>query len=96
VDSVLKAFSPSDNGSDAAFLDDDILESTYFAIMGAISLMPQPHSTPVTLDQFRKNAKDSASGFSDLMRKALQGNDLNLWYPVVTHGTFPTYSGPLH
>jgi hypothetical protein len=45
------------------------------------------HPSLVSFDQCINNAtKMGASGFTDLLRKALRTKELSLWLPVVTHG----------
>ncbi|KAH9161163.1 hypothetical protein EDB89DRAFT_1914070 [Lactarius sanguifluus] len=45
----------------------------------------------VDVDQFKRNlTKKSASGFINLLREAINGNNGELWNPVVTHDVFHT------
>jgi len=75
------------NGTDAAFKSDDVLTAIYAVVSSASAFLPDP-KTLVHVDRFKTNVtKKSASGFIDLLREAVNGNNDRLWCPVVTHGT---------
>jgi len=66
----------------------DISANTLLCVFAFVQKFMIP-SLVINFDQFRKNVtKKSASGFADLLRKALGVNDSNLWLPVVTHDVF--------
>jgi hypothetical protein len=107
-DDVLKALADSlrllltvwnDDGSDYAFTRNETLTVIYGSVGASLTLLPNPPTSLVDLAQFKQNArKKSASGFANLLRKALQANDLSLWVPVVAHGASPplTYDRPMY
>jgi hypothetical protein len=69
-------------------LDDDNFSrhTIYNAIRASMPSQP----SLVSFDQCKKNAtRMGASGFNDLLRKALPTKELSLWLPVVTHGASP-------
>ena len=75
----------NDEGSNTAF-DNERLAIIHTVVESSAS---SPESL-VSVDQFLKNAtKQSASGFINLLTKALKEKDLSFWRPVVTHGTSP-------
>jgi hypothetical protein len=88
---VLISTTWNDDGSDYAFTSDEILTMIYSTVSGGVlRLLPNPPTSLVEFTQFKKNArKKSASGFANLLRKALQADDLSLWDAVVAHGASP-------
>src|SRR5580698_8358295 len=77
--------------SQASFLEIDDGPTISGHILHAVYAVVSMTSSPIiNWDQFEKNVtKKSASGFADLLRKALGTNDFTLWLPVVTHGVSP-------
>jgi hypothetical protein len=74
-----------DDGSDTAFHEG--LGFIHNVVLAFETSCPE---SLVPYDQFKKNAtKTGASGFADLLRKALKEEDLKFWRPIVTHGTSP-------
>jgi len=77
-----------ENWNDVGTFDAEVLLTIYAAIWSSAK-RSRPQSL-VRFDQFKRNAtKKSASGFIDLLKKALKGRSKDLWRTVVTHGMSP-------
>ena len=77
-----------ENWNDVGTFDVGLLSAIYGAIWSSAK-RSRPQSL-VRFDQFKRNAtKKSASGFIDLLKKALKGGSKDLWRTVVTHGMSP-------
>ena len=74
---------------DPLFID-PFSDGTPYVLYGYVRSLATAASPVIDFAQFKENVtKDSASGFADLLRKALGTKDLTLWLPVVTHGESP-------
>ncbi|KAH9039905.1 hypothetical protein EDB84DRAFT_1019205 [Lactarius hengduanensis] len=77
------------DSTDATLKSDRVLTRIYTLVSAAFAL----HGAKglVDVDQFKMNlTKESGSGFVDLLREAINGNNEELWSPVVTHDVFYT------
>ncbi len=88
-----KKLDDSTKGTDAAF--QNFLSMVHSALFAASFLVGSfPRSFLDSVNQLspktiRTNAtKQRASGFVDMFKEAVNGNDWRLWGPVVSHGTF--------
>lgn len=80
---------------DGTFNNDNDLGSIYLSVCQPLRKFSN-FTNVVSEAQFKKNARTkSASAFFDLLREALNGNDLSLWVPVVTHGASPPTMNPV-
>ena len=74
---------------DPLFID-PFSDGTLYVLYGYVRRLATATSAVIDFAQFKENVtKKSASGFADLLRKALGTKDLTLWRPVVTHGESP-------
>ena len=71
-----------------------IADYTLLFVHEAVYKSTTQSTTPIQVvdrDQYERNVtKKSASGFTDLLVKALGSEDLTLWLPVITHGASPS------
>ena len=76
---------------DPLFINDgSFSDGTLYVLYGYVRRLATAASPANDFAQFKENVtKKSASGFADLLRKALGTKDLTLWHPVVTHGESP-------
>ncbi len=78
----------AENWNDVGTFDGEVLATIHTTIWNSAK-RSRPKSL-VRFDQFKRNAtKKSASGFIDLLKKALKGGSKDLWRTVVTHGMSP-------
>ena len=75
--------------TDGPSIGSDTLQFVYEVVRRSTTQLTTPIQI-IDRDQYKRNVtKKSASGFTDLLIKALGSNDLTLWLPVVTHGESP-------
>ncbi|KAH9175248.1 hypothetical protein EDB89DRAFT_2241091 [Lactarius sanguifluus] len=75
---------------DATLKSDEVLIRIYTLVSSAFALRDSAMGL-VNIDEFKMNlTKKSASGFVNLLRGAINGNNEELWSPVVTHDVFHT------
>jgi len=93
MDNNVKKLDNSTKGTDAAF--QNFLSMVHSALFAASFLVGSfPRSFLDSVNQLspktiRTNAtKQRASGFVDMFKEAVNGNDWRLWGLVVSHGTF--------
>ncbi|KAH9175259.1 hypothetical protein EDB89DRAFT_2092796 [Lactarius sanguifluus] len=78
------------DSTDATLKSDEVLTRIYTLVSSAFALHDSATGL-VNVDQFKKNlTKKNGSGFVDLLREAINGNNEELWSPVVTHDVFHT------
>ncbi|KAH8998873.1 hypothetical protein EDB86DRAFT_3075930 [Lactarius hatsudake] len=78
------------DSTDATLKSDEVLTRIYTLVSSAFGLHDSATGL-VNVDQFKKNlTKKNGSGFVDLLREAINGNNEELWSPVVTHDVFHT------
>ncbi|KAH9074735.1 hypothetical protein EDB83DRAFT_2312265 [Lactarius deliciosus] len=84
VPMVLAEVNWQDNHTDTAF---ENLTDAIYGIVKTFTHISRPDADNlVDMGQFKENvAKKHASGFVNLLRKALKENNLEFWHPIVTH-----------